>query len=336
MLWRSAGHFDLQLSYFIGKTPDVWAGSPGKAVGSLADRTRILLPRLIASNSWVFLGLAALSAAAFLAALIRRPLETMRRFAIPALGALSVFGLIAATGPAFRFLTLLTPFFALGIGAMLAGIIKPAADPAENSYSHVLKNMRIRNGALAVALAPVVIFEALYAANSQIAYYPIGPRPWLSSAIRYENFNWGYNALDQWLDRELEGKMPALTFESRFSFVREIQNAALAQARRSGREPLAALIISHGNLDLAPKLWVFDRRLLYHAWPVIPFEEYRARILAEGPDIWKKSGFEREYFILQTNIVPDPKFITLTRGIPPISIANPRGEEVFKIYRIGR
>src|SRR3989344_263202 len=210
LLWRTAGHFDLQLSHILGKTPAVWAGSPGKAVGSLADRARIFLPRLIASNSWVFLGLAALS----------------------------IFGLIAATAPAFRFLTLLTPFLALGIGAMLAGVIKPATDPAENSYSHVLKNMRIRNGALAAALAPVVIFEAFYAANSQIAYCPLGPRPWLSSAIRYENFNWGYNALDQWLDRELKGKMPALTFESRFSFVREIQNAALAQARRSGREPL--------------------------------------------------------------------------------------------------
>lgn len=332
-LWRAKGHFDLQLSHLLGKTPAVWAESPGKAVGSLADRARIFLPRLIAANSWIFLGLAGLSAVAFIFATIRRPGQTVRRFAIPALGVLSSLGLIAATGPAFRFLTLLTPFLALSIGSMLTVIIKPTAAPIENPHSHILKTMRMRNGALATALALVIIFEAFYAANSQIAYYPVGPRPWLSSAIRYENFNWGYNALDQWLDRELEGRMPALTFESRFSFIREIQNEALTRAERLGREPLAALIVSYGNFDLAPTLWVFDRRLLYHAWPVIPLDDYIARIAREGPDVWRKAGFTREYFVLQTNIVPSPEFSALIRGIAPISITNPRGEEAFRAYK---
>jgi len=333
LLWRTAGHFDLQLSHILGKTPAVWAGSPGKAVGSLADRARIFLPRLIASNSWVFLGLAALSAAAFLAALIRRPLQSIRRFAIPALGALSIFGLIAATGPAFRFLTLLTPFLALGIGAMLAGVIKPATDPAENSYSHVLKNMRIRNGALAAALAPVVIFEAFYAANSQIAYYPLGPRPWLSSAIRYENFNWGYNELEAYLTRELRHTYPAATFETKYRFVRELQDASIGRAKASGAEPYPALIAYYGNFDLAPQLWIFDRRLMYHGWPVIPWLEYRKAAAASGENAFARAGIQHEYFILQTNIVPEPEFAALVRDIEPIPIANPRGEEAFRVYK---
>ncbi len=318
MLYRAVGHFDFQFSYIFGQNPEVWKVAPGKDIGTFWNRAWDFVPRLIATNSWIFLLLFAATAITFLIAFARKPKEVFLRYAFLIIALVWLRILTLKIGPSYRFLTMLTPFMALGIG-VFAGI----------AYERFFKN-KAKIG-LAI-LAAILAFEIFYSINNQIVYYPIGPTPWLSSKVRYENYNWGYNQLGEWLENELKGKLPALTFDMQYRFLEDLREKALNRGLAQGLEPYPALFVYEGNFDKAAKLWVLDRLHIYHAWPIISSETYFEYLQENGFDYYERSGFQNYYFIFQPNIVPSPAAQTLMRGAP-IGIKNPRGEEAFQIYK---
>jgi len=304
MLYHAVGHFDFQFSYVFGQNPAVWPEAPGKETGTLLERAGDFFPRLVSSHSWLFLLLAAIS------------LVFLRNaFVVTALASLLL--LIAVIGPAYRFLTMLTPFLALSIGNWLAPIAE-------------------KKKLLLVFLSAVALFEIVYSVNNQIAHYPKGPTPWLSSKVRYENYNWGNNELGEFFKKEFARKVPAATFEMRYSFIERAQDASIVRGTRKGYASYPALIITHGNFDRGAKLWVLDRLQIYHGWPIVDLETYFDYLKERGADYYAREGFRTYYFVVSTNIVPSPEFVPLVRGIEPVSIKNPRGDEVFLIYRLER
>ncbi|MDP3999219.1 MAG: glycosyltransferase family 39 protein [bacterium] len=324
MLYRAVGHFDFQFSFILGQQPKEWPVAPGKDIGTLAGRISDFIPKLIATNSWLFLALAGISVLGFIGSLFRRPKEIFNQYALLLIIIFWLLALLMLIGPSYRFLTMLTPFLALGIGAQLGAL-------SRQSYSNVLKNIRIGK-IFYILLSMLLIWEIFYSINNQIAYYPIGSTPWLASKVRFENYNWGYNELGRWLEKELKGKMPGLTFDPRYKFLDDLRERALDRGLAEGLQPYPALIIYHGNFDLAAKLWVLDRLHIYHAWPVISLEAYYDYLQQNGFDYYERAGFKNVYFILQNNIVPAPESGALMRG-EVTGIKNPRGEEVFKIYQ---
>ncbi|MDO8620271.1 MAG: glycosyltransferase family 39 protein, partial [bacterium] len=295
MLYKAVGHFDFQFSYVFGQNPKEWQVAPGKEIGSLWGRAQDFFPRLIGSHSWLFL---ALSGAVLL--FLRNP------FMLISLAYLLL--LISVIGPAFRFLTMLTPFFALSSGAFL------------NKKKYLL-----------AILIPVLLFEIFYSVNNQIVYYPKGPSPWLSSKIRYENYNWGYNELGAYFEKEFARKIPATTFHMRYAFIEKEQDVSIKKGESRGYLPYPALIVTHGNFDHAGKLWMLDRLSIYHGWPMVDLATYLQYLRENGADYYERSGF-RDYYFVEGNIVPDPAFTELVKGLQPNYIHNPRGEAVFTIY----
>ncbi len=296
-MYQAIGHFDFQLSYIFHQPHPEWVSEPGKEIGSLADRIRNFIPRLIATNSWVFLILFAVSL-----------LFLRNAFLFLIFGFL--FLLLMFIGPSYRFLTMLTPFMALAVGAVF---------PQKKIFYYLL--------------IPILAFEIFYTYNNQIAYYPKGPAPWLSSKVRYENYNWGYNALNDYLEKELEGKMPALTFFPKYQFLNKLQDDVLEKDRQRNLEPYPALLVYYGNIDDGARLWIFDRLRFYHAWPIISLAEYEDFAKEKGADYYLKSGFKNYYFMLSSNIVSSAEFKALIKGRAYTGVLNKRGDEVFKIYK---
>lgn len=318
-LYQAVGHFDFQFSYIFGQQPEVWKVAPGKEVGTLLGRLREFIPRLIATHSWIFLSMFALTILTFLTALFKGWKEVLKKhaFLIIALIYLTAL-LIIFIGPSYRFLTMLTPFMAIAVSLFLIAI-----------YEQFLKGKE----KLALALLGLVlVFEVFYAVNNQVINYPIGPTPWLSSKVRFENYNWGYNNLGQWIENELKGKIPALTFDLQYQFLEELREKALARGVARDLERFPVLIVYAGNFDKAARLWVLDRLHIYHAWPIISLETYYDYLQENGFDYYERVGFKNYYFILKTNIVPSPAVQQLMRG-ELITIKNPRGDEVFQIYK---
>ncbi len=317
-LYHAKGHFDFQISHFLGQYPKEWQVAPGREIGNLAERLKSFVPRLINSNSWLFLSLFTLSVFSFFVSLLKdfKPTLVKNSFLVIVLIFLSAF-IIDVIGPSYRFLTILTPFMALSAAIFLSG------------FCGKIKNQKIF---VYVILALIFGFEILYSVNNQIIYYPKGPEPWLSSKVRYENYNWGYNELQDYLENELKGKLPALTFDTRYKFLNDLRDSALEKGRKEKLELYPALIVYNANFDRGARLWVLDRFLIYHAWPVISEATYFDYLEANGPDFYEKAGFKNYYYISGTNIVPLVRSQSLMVG-EPISIHNKRGDEAFKIYK---
>lgn len=316
MLYKTVGHFDFQLSYVLGQDPEVWKSAPGKEeVGSLLDRARNFIPNLLSSNSWLFLALFGFSI----------PFFRKNKFFLISIIFL-ILWIILFIGPTVRFLTILAPFMALSIANFLEWII------------NFFKNSRYLQQFALLAITFLFVFELFYSINSQITYYPIGSAPLVfSEKARYENYNWGYNEFGDFLNKELKGKIPALSFKMRHQFLNDIQTGFLVKARKQGLESYSAIIIYDQNILNTPQLWFLDRLQIYHGWPVISTEMYST--------LPNKNAFENRYFIIPTDKVPLKKETKLTiigslfeqkllkDGITPTSIFNKRAEEAFRVYK---
>ncbi|MDE2001249.1 MAG: glycosyltransferase family 39 protein [Patescibacteria group bacterium] len=317
MMYRTMGHFDFQFAHIFHQNVDAWQVAPGKDIGSLADRLKEYIPRIIQSNSWLFLLAAAAALAGWFAGAVRKTRETLERHGLLATGLVFVAMLIVLVGPGYRFLTMLTPFLALAAAIF---------------WWRVWQRFSRWRTMLMAAAALFMLFELAYTVNNQIDYYPVGPNPWFSSNIRYENYNWGYNQLDEYLQQEFGDKMPGVTFDVKYQFLENLRDQALADDQVKGLDPYPALIVYEGNFDGGAKLWVLDRWNAYHAWPIIDLQTYYQYLQQNGFDYVQKSGFKELYFIEATDWVPPGDLGVLTQG-QETDIKNPEGDVVFKIYK---
>lgn len=323
-MYRAVGHFDFQFSALFGQHPDVWKEQPGKEIGAFVDRIRAFVPRLISTHSWLFLTALALALTALLTALVKNFRKTLRphAFLLISAGAMAIF-LILLIGPSFRFLTMLTPYFVLAVAVFFLYL----ADRIFLFFGR-------RKAALIIyaLLAIFLSLEIAYSYNNQIAYYPKGNERWFASKIRFENYNWGYNALDKYLDEEFAGQMPALTFDPAYKFLDDIRERALGKAREEKLKPMPFLIVYGGNFDDGALLWVILRRSVYHAWPVISLEDFTRFREKEGADYFTRLGFRNLYFIFTANTVFLPETTTLLKNVEPTTIMNQRGDKAFFVY----
>ena len=329
-LYQAVGHFDFQFSYLVGQNPEVWKISPGKEqFPTFSSRLTSFLPYLIWFMPWVFLALAISSWAYFIFSL-KNNWNILKTNFFPGLHIfwISLF-IILVIGPSLRFLSLLLPFLALLAGAFLYEI--------HARYPQFKKPFLI-------ALGLIVAWETFYTINSQLLAYPVGKVYWAYSDTRAENYNWGFNQLEDFLTKELRGKMPAFAFESRYHFIEEIQKKSLDTALKEKRTRYPVLILYDKNISSIPQLWILDRLQIYHAWPVVPVETYAKFLNEKGADYFKRVGIEKIYLIIPTENVPQKKEHLKTtmgasfeaelvrRSIEPIRILNKRGGEVFRIY----
>lgn len=334
-LYRAVGHFDFQISYILGQDPEVWQKAPGKEeVGTLTDRILNFLPNLFNSNSWLFIGLFLLTIPISVFLFFKdRDLFKKKLFLDITLVWLVI--LLLFIGPTFRFLTMLTPFLALKIGFFANQVLSRAKVLSHGKAPKVMVGLIIIT----------VIFEALYTVNSQILPYPIGQQFWMWSKIRYDNYAWGYNELDKFLEKELKGKVPFLALNLRYKFLTDIQNKALEKSQQRGLERYPALIIYDYNFQGSAQLWSLERLQIYHGWPVLRTEAYLGMLKENGNDFFEKAGIKINYFIIPTDALPLKRADKLTiagaqfeqqllkQGVAPISLYNKKSEEIFRIYK---
>jgi len=315
MLYKTFGHFDFQISHILGDYPESWRIAPGKTIGTLSDRLRTLPMNIFKTNSWVFLALAFGGIISSLS-LRGRPKQSL---AFLFIATISMFFLYLKIGTAYRFLAMLAPLGALWVGILLDNVALRQAQG-------------IRLKILQIILCIFFAFEVFYSVNSQILAYPIGKMPWAYSNVRYENYNWGYNELGEFLSAEFGGRAPELSFDAKYDFLNKLKDGDIARVVAAGYPTTATLILYEGNFDFAAKLWYLDRLQVYHGWPVMSFRNYLAELGARGENYFENLGFREYYLILATNIVSSPNLNAFVAGKQFASILNKRNEEAFRVY----
>ena len=368
MLYRAVGHFDFQFSALFFQDHLIWQVQPGKEIGSLVERGARFIPNLMATNSRLFLTLAASAIIGFCISLLRNIRATIHQHSFLVFAIVMMFLLLLGIGPSYRFLTMLTPFLALMIGGAVININPQAGflskdvsrkSPKENNAfvhhayfsaekllcSRQSRCARVLKGIVFFGIVATILFEIFYSWNNQISYYPIGSsipaaswqrtmvEPLLFSKARYENYNWGYNELGRYFENEFRGKVPAVTFDLQYQFLEQLRDKALVRGLEDGKERFPALVVVYGNFDKGGKLWALDRLHIYHAWPIINLATYYDYLREQGNDFYTRSGFKYFYFVIPVNTAATPEFNTLVSGIDPLTIKNPRGDTVFLVYK---
>ena len=274
-----------------------------------------------------------LSLAAFSVRLNKAALIGLRRHSFLILSFAYLLALIVLIGPSVRFLVVFTPLLVLSVALLLV-----------SAYQR-LHDQRLRYVGLTI-LAVILTAELLYTTNSQLTHYPRGPETWAYSGIRSENFGWGYNELERYLQAEFKGKISDQQIEQKYTFLQNLQSDALSQADRKGYQRYSAIVIYDSNLHYAPQIWTLLRLRTYHAWPVVTTQEFLKLLKESESNNLTIPTFRNHYFIMPTAgkiRLRNPANITRfgvsfeqelqKRGVKYESLFNPRGDEIFKIYR---
>src|SRR3989344_1596473 len=249
-LLRNFGHFDFQFSLLFHQNVPEWQARPGQeSLGDTANRIRHFVPWLLEANSPYFLALAALGMLVILVELILSYWSLLARQILGAGGVtrhsrfghwslalgsssagighwalaisfLVLFPFLVFVGPAYRFLTILTPWLALAAGYFF---VRAGA---------WLRSPRV----VSLAVALVVLGEAFYAANSVIVLEPQGNMPLAHSRISRETRSLGYNELESFIAKELAGKRPEIGITFDFPFAQKILRESARRGEAEGLE----------------------------------------------------------------------------------------------------
>ncbi len=317
-LYQARGHFDLQLSYLLGQKVSEWQFLPGKILaGSFSDRLKNLIPNLYQGMLWpMFITFIA----SFIYGLHVLCKQKDKAILLLILAIFCHLILFLATGPEKRFISVIIPFTILLISWFIY---------------HQRKTFRY------LLIIILVGLELFFTVNTLLAYYPWGQEGITYSNLKIESYGWGYNQLNTYLVQLLKDKKPAVTFTTRYKFLEDIKNQALAKAERKGLESAPILLIYDNNMYDLATLWLFHRRMVYDGWPIITSDIY----LEEGLDFWHQQGVQDFYFfkIIDSEMLQrseeektaDALILAnklSEQKIKPEIIKRPDGREVFKVY----
>ncbi|PIR89425.1 MAG: hypothetical protein COU07_00805 [Candidatus Harrisonbacteria bacterium CG10_big_fil_rev_8_21_14_0_10_40_38] len=329
-LYNATGHFDFQFSYLFGQHPEVWQKAPGKEIGSVGNRFSNFFAWIKDINSLPYLILGFLSFLWIGFECVKKNKRAPKEKLFILLGALITFlYIIFITGPAYRFLSMLTPFFAIFIAL---GIEK---------LQTLIKKEFLFKGILGIFIA----FELLNTANSQLLAYPKESNILFTTKIRDDKYSWGYNELETFLKTELQETYPAVIFNKKYAFLENLQKIGVTRAKVKNYKSYPALFIYDHDIFNFAQLWSYDRRFMYEGWPFIPTEEYYKLLEQYGQDYLKKSGFHNYYFIIPTKALELRRMTPITtlgpaledelisQGKEPIEIKDPKGDTVFHVYK---
>jgi 4-amino-4-deoxy-L-arabinose transferase-like glycosyltransferase len=314
-LYQERGHFDFQISYLLGQDVPEWEIRPGREVGGLGDKFTNLFARFSQHSGLLF---STLTVFALVMAWFRKKDEKIQ-FLI--LTFIFLVPLILVIGPQERFLAMLSP-------------------PLVILIAYALWQTRFKKFVLA-ALGVIIALELVFTINTFHASTPRGSEGWHYSVLRRDANAWGYNELEQELQKITQGSYPAFTFPLRFEFARELQSEALAEAEREGLEPKSIMFVTDSRIHGLSSLWYFTRMTVYHAWPVLSDETY-LNATAQDPEFFRSQGIGSVIFIkaedtllkpdISTDAVLALEQLALDRGSKPREIISKSGKLSFLIY----
>ncbi len=315
-LYQARGHFDFQISYLLKqKVPD-WEIRPGRDVGGIKDKVQRFFTQFGKGYGAVFSGLSILA----LSLLYQlRKIEGVK-FLVVVLGLLLLLFLFI--GPQERFLSMLAPFLAI----LIAQVMVFLREQWKN-FSYLL--------------VVLLTLELAYTINTYVLVNPKGQPGWTYSILRYDHNLWGYNQLEDYLQKKMAGIFPERVFKLKYKFVEEIQDQAIERAKRQGKQASPIVFVTDTTMNGLPVLWYITRHTVYDGWPMVNSTFYQ-QLIADNPNYFADNGFQKIVFIKagETLLRTDEEGIPakelesrlLRSGITPQIIRNPNAKAAFRIY----
>lgn len=335
-LFATRGHFDFQLSYLLGQDVPDWQFRLGRLqAGSFSDRLQDLFPALWRGVTPVF---AALSSVGIFAGLYHWLKNKNQAIVFLMLGVMSHLLLFLLIGPRERFVSMVIPWLCLLVAYFGVRTVHSA------TQSRIAKVISLP--VVSIFILAVFGYEIFFAYNTALAVDSQNGKEGIAySILKYESLNWGYQELDQYLEKNVySDSYPAFQFNTRYSFMEDIKNSALEKAQSNGKTPRNVLLIYDFNMHSSATLWYIFRPFVYGGWPYVSADTYANVLASEGDDFFRSQGIEEFIFIKaldQTLLRPEAeqsdKGTALAafleeQGASYEFITHPRLGDVFKVY----
>lgn len=246
-LYKTTGHFDLQIAYFLGQETPEWTGLVGKIQAPFSDIGKNIFYLysplfLVVALAGLLLGIER----------IRKNKLVLPAALLPILYLFFAAMLLTKVGSAHRFLSLLGP----GLMVFAALVLR---------FAWNKKNIFLR-----LLAAAFLIFEIGFSIQKNII----------------EVSDYGIAKLDHYFEEELGGKESAVIPESDSPHLNKIiYKFAGRKSETAPRE--FNLIIYNDNLALPTLQWIFYRRFFYHSTPTLFVENFSKSIGAQGEEYFK-------------------------------------------------
>lgn len=321
-LYQARGHFDLQLSYILGQKVTDWGDLAGKPQNPITQRFINIIPALFQFLSPIFL-LTLLISIIFLIykSFQKKQIKYWQIF----LPIVFITFQIGFTGPQERFLTLYLPFFVLALAIFWYLLI------SQDKFKKIFLLLFI------IFLS----YETFYSINQQLLN-PLGKKIiCYSDYLNRNRDSWGFNQLDQYLNKELNNKKAAL----RFSYDNpSLEKIAESNASRYQGEERPILLIYDFNIEQGPATWYLRRREFYQGFPLMTVDFFLKTLKENNPNYYLNLGFNKFYFIQATentilikkqNRSDKAEILAqslLRQGIRPIIIYNLHNQPAFNVF----
>lgn len=306
-LWQHTGHFDVQIASLFKQTTPEWTNLLGKEIGTVPERLRgigqigqLASPLFLLSAAWG----------------LRQSKKIINHTRLPLLYFFAATGssvliLWLVAGSATRFLFYLMPFLAIAAGSAWSWL-----------WSKPIGRWVV-GGLLA--------FEIVFTINTvivPITHAPFG-RPILTYAPSLIVQNWGIVQLDDFFTKALQGKRSALTPQTNYPALNHVIAEAVTNTARTSVATNIFLGLDP-QVDIRTLLYVYTRRTLYEAWPVISGEQ-----LPQIIDMLKSQNISATIYYAEAteNTIKNP-LVTSTFSIDDFIKTNPALQHtISSIYR---
>jgi 4-amino-4-deoxy-L-arabinose transferase-like glycosyltransferase len=300
-LYKTTGHFDLQIAYFWGQDTPEWTGLVGKTQSPFPDIGKNLadlygIPFLAA----VVIGLISS------VILILRKSDFLKEVRLPKIEVILFWWLyllfstllFVKVGSANRFLTLYGPVFII-FTSLAIWILWNAKIGSRLNY--IFKGMVIL----------FILAEIIFAFNKNFIKLP----------------DYGVAKLDHYFEEEFKNKDSAVIPESDNLHLNEV--IYKFAKKKSEKERSFFMIVYNDNMALPTIQWIFFRRFFYHSIPALYVENFTKALSMQGADYFK--GFSI-YFIQSTeNTLLNPFKADKTAGLEFENNLKKQGIEPTKI-----
>ncbi len=291
-LYKTTGHFDLQIAYFLGQNTPEWTGLLGKIQSPFSEIWKSLTAAYGIPGLVVVIAGLLYSIFLFIRNIFRDKIVFVWLYLL-----FSTL-LFVKIGVASRFLSLYGPAFiilaALAVKFLWNFKIK-------NKFNYVFR-------ILAIIL---IILELIFAVDKNFLKIP----------------DYGVTKLDQYFTQEFKNKESAVVPGTYNIHLTEIVHK-FAQKKSDNPEDLL-MIVYNDNIALPTIQWVFYRRLFYHSTPTFYVENFVKALQKGGADSFR--GFNA-YFVQSTeNTLLNPFKTEKTAGLEFEKRLKDQGVEPVKI-----
>lgn len=329
-IYKSRGHFDVQLADLFGQTNADWEIISNRVSGFHFDPMGFFRI-LISGVSWPYLGI---FIGSFLTNIYLVWKEKKFLYLLPIFVFFSFYLFFSPLGATPRWLGVATPFMAITIGIAMDHLVSSLGSGRKYKFAF---------GALLCAAALFFIF---YTINTNTLRKPVGGKK-MYADFRVENY--GYNQLDREITKLLRGARPtAIEKQATATWWYPYINPEAIEFSSidRGNRIFNNLIIFDSNTNWFPKLWIFEKWKLYHRFTIMTSEEF-LKVARSEADLQKMDTLEFEgvYFIKAGSTVMetsgsnfpeiDQLYTDIKRtNVQPKIIYDDLGREAFYIYAV--